>query len=98
MQVKILPISDKFIMYAENVLSKLKNADIRAEIDDRSEKIGKKIRDTELAKVPYMLIIGEKEVTENVVSVRRQGKGDAGASTIDDFITLITEEVNNRIS
>lgn len=97
-QVKVLPISDKFMDYAENILSKLKNADIRAEIDDRSEKIGKKIRDTELAKVPYMLIIGEKEVTENLVSVRRQGKGDAGASTIDDFIALIIEEVNNRIS
>src|SRR4029077_6426359 len=69
-QVKILPISDKYIGYAQTVLESLKNADIRASIDDRSEKIGKKIRDTELARVPYMLVIGEKEVNENQVSVR----------------------------
>ena len=67
--------------YAENVLNKLKNADIRAEIDDRSEKIGKKIRDTELAKIPFMLVIGEKEMNERKVAVRRQGKGDLGAKT-----------------
>ncbi len=64
LQVKILPISDKFLDYAQTVLESLKNADIRAEVDDRSEKIGKKIRDTELAKVPYMLVIGEKEMNE----------------------------------
>ncbi|MEO6456014.1 MAG: threonine--tRNA ligase [Ginsengibacter sp.] len=95
-QVKILPISDKFIHYAEIVLNKLKNADIRAEIDDRSEKIGKKIRDTELAKVPLMLVIGEKEVNEEKISVRRQGKGDMGTKTFDEFIQMITEEVQNK--
>ena len=95
-QVKILPISDKFLPYAENVLSELKNNDIRAEIDDRSEKIGKKIRDTELAKVPLMLIIGEKEVNEEMVSVRRQGKGDEGVKSLPGFIEMIQEEVKSK--
>jgi threonyl-tRNA synthetase len=92
-QVKILPISDKFLSYAENILNQLKNNDIRAEIDDRSEKIGKKIRDTELAKIPVMLIIGEKEVNEEKVSVRRQGKGDEGSKTLAEVIENIKEEV-----
>ncbi|MEO7314847.1 MAG: threonine--tRNA ligase [Ginsengibacter sp.] len=96
-QVKVLPISDKFMPYAEIVLSQLKNNDIRAEIDDRSEKIGKKIRDTELAKIPLMLIIGEKEVNDGMVSVRRQGKGDEGTKTVDELIHAIKEEVNNKI-
>jgi threonyl-tRNA synthetase len=95
-QVKILPISDKFISYAENILSQLKNNDIRAEIDDRSEKIGKKIRDTELAKIPIMLIIGEKEVNEEKVSVRRQGKGDEGTKILAEVIKNIKEEVKNK--
>lgn len=95
-QVKILPISDKFLLYAENVLSQLKNNDIRAEIDDRSEKIGKKIRDTELAKIPIMLIIGEKEVNEEKVSVRRQSKGDEGSKTLNEVIKNIKEEVKNK--
>jgi len=95
-QVKILPISDKFLPYAKNVLDQLKNNDIRAEIDDRSEKIGKKIRDTELAKIPLMLIIGEKEVNEEVVSVRRQGKGDEGTKTVKELIEDIKREVINK--
>ncbi|MEP6950339.1 MAG: threonine--tRNA ligase [Ginsengibacter sp.] len=95
-QVKILPISDKFLPYAENVLSELKNNDIRAEIDDRSEKIGKKIRDTELAKIPLMLIIGEKEVNEGMVSVRRQGKGDEGIKSLPGFIEMVQEEVKSK--
>jgi threonyl-tRNA synthetase len=98
LQVKILPISDKFMDYAQNLLQSLKNADIRAEVDDRSEKIGKKIRDTEIAKVPYMLVIGEKEVNENKISVRRQGKGDLGAKNIDEFIKEIKEEIAERRS
>lgn len=96
LQVKILPISDKFMEYAQNVLESLKNADIRAEIDDRPEKIGRKIRDTELAKVPYMLVVGEKEVNENKVSVRRQGKGDMGSKPVDDFINEAVVEIKNR--
>ncbi len=95
-QVKILPISDKFMDYAKDVLQKLKKADIRAEIDDRSEKIGKKIRDTELMKVPYMLVVGEKEVNENKASIRRQGKGDLGAKSVDEFLNEIVTEVKDR--
>jgi threonyl-tRNA synthetase len=98
LQVKILPISDKFMEYAQNVLESLKNADIRAEIDDRPEKIGRKIRDTELAKVPYMLVVGEKEAGEQKVSVRRQGKGDLGSKPVEDFVKEIIPEVKNRIS
>ena len=95
-QVKLLPISDKFIPYAESVKQLLKNADIRSEVDDRNEKIGKKIRDTELEKVPYMLVIGEKEMNENKVAVRKQGVGDLGVQSVDDFITVIAEEVKNK--
>lgn len=98
LQVKILPISDKFLDYAKTLLLKLKKADIRAEIDDRSEKIGKKIRDTELAKVPYMLVVGEKEVNEGKVSVRKQGKGDAGSFDADTFIAAAVEEIKERKS
>lgn len=98
MQVKILPISDKFMDYAQTILQSLKNADIRTEIDDRNEKIGKKIRDTELARVPYMLIVGEKEVNENKVSVRRQGKGDSGTVEIQSFINEIKDEILTRRS
>ncbi|MBK8089272.1 MAG: threonine--tRNA ligase [Chitinophagaceae bacterium] len=98
LQVKILPISDKFLDYAKTLLLKLKKADIRAEIDDRSEKIGKKIRDTELARVPYMLVVGEKEVNEGKVSVRKQGKGDAGTFEVDAFIAAAVEEIKERKS
>lgn len=84
-QVKVLPISDKYNEYAESVIARLKTSDIRAEIDDRSEKIGRKIRDTELAKVPYMLIVGEKEAADGMVSVRKHKEGDKGAVTIDEF-------------
>ena len=98
LQVKILPISDKFMDYAQSILALLKNADIRAEIDDRSEKIGKKIRDTELAKVPYMLVIGEKEQLGNQVSVRRQGKGDSGMQDVQEFIAGISAEIKSRSS
>ncbi|MGF2414368.1 threonine--tRNA ligase [Ferruginibacter sp.] len=96
LQVKILPISDKFMDYANTILQKLKNADIRVEIDDRNEKIGKKIRDTELARVPYMLVIGEKEMNEGKASVRRQGKGDAGAKDIEEFLQDIKAEIKER--
>ena len=97
-QVKILPISDKFLDYAKSVLNNLKKADIRAEIDDRSEKIGKKIRDAELLKVPYMLILGEKEMTENTVSVRRHGKGDAGVVGLNEFSSEIKKGIIARIA
>ncbi len=96
LQVKILPISDKFMDYANTILQKLKNADIRAEIDDRNEKIGKKIRDTELARVPYMLVIGEKEMNEGKVSIRRQGIGDLGAKDMNEFLEEISIEIKQR--
>ena len=96
LQVKILPISDKFMDYANTILKTLKNADIRVEIDDRNEKIGRKIRDTEMAKVPYMLVVGEKEMNEGTASVRRQGKGDLGAKSIDEFVQEITAEIKER--
>lgn len=95
-QVKILPISDKSQAYAEKVADLLKKAEIRAEIDERSEKIGKKIREAELAKVPYMLVLGEKEAAEDKVAVRRQAKGDLGAMEIAQFISLVQDEVINR--
>lgn len=97
-QVKVLPISDKFIDYARAVSDKLKKADIRSEVDDRNEKIGKKIRDTELMRVPYMLVVGEKEMNENKVAVRRQGKGDAGVKTVDEFLTEAVGEIKERSS
>jgi threonyl-tRNA synthetase len=98
MQVKVLPISDKYLDYANSVAQQLKNADIRAEVDDRQEKIGKKIRDTELMKVPYMLIVGEKEMQENVVSVRRQGIGDVGSVAVADFVLQSIAEIKARKS
>ncbi|MBL7694905.1 MAG: threonine--tRNA ligase [Ferruginibacter sp.] len=98
LQVKILPISDKFMDYAHSILQTLKKADIRAQIDDRNEKIGKKIRDTELARVPYMLVIGEKEMNEGKASVRRQGKGDMGAIDVTKFVADIVEEIKERRS
>lgn len=96
LQVKILPISDKYMDYANTILKTLKNSDIRAEIDDRNEKIGKKIRDTELARVPYMLVVGEKEMNDQQVAVRRQGKGDLGVKPLDTFVTELAAEIKER--
>ena len=95
-QVKILPISDRFMEHAQHTLARLKKAGLRAEIDDRNEKIGKKIRDTELMKVPYMFVIGEKEVEADAVSVRKQGKGDAGMFPLSEIILTLTSEKENR--
>jgi threonyl-tRNA synthetase len=95
-QVKILPISDKFLDYAKTVLQELKNADIRGEVDDRNEKIGKKIRDAELLKVPYMLVVGEKEMNENKVSVRKHGAGDKGQMAVKVFISEAGQEIKER--
>ncbi len=98
LQVKILPISDKFMEYAESVKKQLRRAGIRVEIDDRQEKIGKKIRDTELMKVPYMLVLGEKEMNDHTLSVRRQGRGDMGTQDVAAFIEHIVDEIENRKS
>lgn len=92
-QVKILPISDRFNEYAERISKVLENHDIRALVDDRSEKVGKKIRDAELEKVPYMLILGENEANEGTVSVRRQGEGDLGGMSIEAFAEHIRSEI-----
>ncbi|MBL7682200.1 MAG: threonine--tRNA ligase [Flavipsychrobacter sp.] len=97
-QLKVLPISDKFGEYAESVARALKDVGIRAEIDDRNEKIGKKIRDTELMKVPYMLVVGEKEMNEGRVAVRKHGEGDKGTMTLEEFIADITNTVKEQIS
>jgi threonyl-tRNA synthetase len=95
-QVRILTISERFLEHAKKVQSELVDAGLRAEVDDRSEKIGKKIRDAELAKVPYMFVIGEKEAESGSVSVRRQGKGDAGIFTLSEIILTLTSEYRNR--
>ncbi len=92
-QVKILPISDRFNEYAEGVSKVLENHDIRALVDDRSEKVGKKIRDAELEKIPYMLIVGESEAAEGTVSVRKQGEGDIGGLTVEAFAERIRSEI-----
>lgn len=95
-QVKVLPISDKFLDYANSIVKKLRGEGIRAEVDDRQEKIGKKIRDTELLKVPYMLVVGEKEMNEEAVSVRRQGKGDLGSKSVAEFLQEAVAEIKDR--
>lgn len=97
LQVKILPISDKYSEYAHAVAAALKQADIRSEVDDRSEKIGRKIRDTELMKTPYMLIVGEKEMNDNMVSVRIHGEGDKGAVSVETFVADINNIVKEQI-
>lgn len=98
LQVKVLPISDKFMDYALAVKQELRKVGVRVEVDDRSEKIGKKIRDTELMKVPYMLVIGEKEMNDQQLSVRRQGKGDLGTVSLQSFVENIKEEIHQRKS
>lgn len=97
-QVKVLSISDKYAEYTELVFNALKDAGVRAELDDRSEKIGRKIRDTELMKVPYMLIIGEKEMNEQKVAVRKHKEGDKGSVSLQEFIADITGTVSAQMS
>lgn len=97
-QATILPISEKFHAYGEKVLSLLQNSDVRAEIDTRNEKTGKKIRDAELKRIPFMLIVGEKEETDGTISVRKQGEGDLGIFSIDGFAEMINEEVKQLVS
>jgi len=92
----ILPISEKFNDYAGKVLEILNNSDICTLIDDRSEKIGKKIRDNELKRIPYLLIIGEKEVENNTIAVRKQGEGDKGSMKIEEFVNFINSEIKKE--
>ena len=97
-QVAILPISDKYNDYAKNVSSLLNNYDIRSLVDDRSEKIGKKIRDNELKKIPFMLIVGENEASGNSVAVRKQGEGDLGTMSVDDFSDFINKQIELELT
>jgi threonyl-tRNA synthetase len=96
-QAIILPISEKYQDYAKKVLTLLNNSEIRALVDDRNEKAGKKIRDAELMKVPYMLVVGEREEADGTVSVRKHGQGDLGPRKIEDFITFIQDEIKNEL-
>ncbi len=92
-QVAILPISDKYVDYARKVQDYLEQNDVRTVLDDRAEKIGRKIRDNEMKHIPYLLIVGEKEEADGLVSVRRQGQGDQGSMKFEDFAKKINEEV-----
>ena len=97
-QVNILPVSEKFTNYAEKVADLLKNADIRVAIDDRNETLGKRIRENELKRVPFLVIVGEKDETEEVISVRRQGGVDLGVMPTEDFIKLIEKEIQAQLA
>jgi threonyl-tRNA synthetase len=97
-QYAILPISEKYNAYAENISQLLNNSDIRGFVDDRNEKIGKKIREAELSKIPFMLIVGEKEAENQEVSVRQRGTGDQGAMAIDAFAALVQKTIEEELS
>ena len=96
-QVILLPISEKYEKYTKKVLNLLENYEIRALVDDRNEKVGRKIRDAEMSKIPYMIIIGEKEAAEGTISVRKHSEGDMGTFSIEAFAQIINEEVNKSI-
>ena len=96
-QVVVLPISEKFNDYARKVAAQLDEADIRTIVDDRNEKIGKKIRENELKRIPYMLIVGEKEQENGEVSVRKQGQGDQGSMKISTFAEQIAQDVKDSV-
>jgi threonyl-tRNA synthetase len=97
-QVVVLPISEKFNDYAFQLAKELNSQDIRVQVDDRNEKIGRKIRDNELKRIPFMLIVGEKEAENGEVSVRRQGEGDKGTMKVADFAKLVNDEVNSLVN
>ncbi len=97
-QVVVVPVSEKYLDYAEKVLNFLNNYDIRTVIDDRNEKIGKKIRDNELKRIPYILVVGEKEESTNTVAVRKQGEGDKGIMKIEEFANFIQEEIKAQLA
>ncbi len=97
-QVVVLPISEKFNEYAKSVSEFLNNSDIRTIIDDRNEKVGRKIRDNELKRIPYLLIVGEQEAENQTISVRRQGEGDKGSMNLQEFVDYINSEVKEQLS
>jgi threonyl-tRNA synthetase len=94
----VLPISEKFNEYAGKVLEILNNSDICTLLDDRDEKIGKKIRDNELKRIPYLIIVGEKEVESETIAVRKQGEGDKGSMKIEEFVSFINSEIKKEIA
>jgi threonyl-tRNA synthetase len=95
-QIRVLPVSDKYLEYGRKVLDAMKAAGLRAEIDDRPEKIGFKIREAETGKIPYMAVVGEREQSAGLVSVRKHTAGDQGATGINDFIAALNKEINSR--
>ena len=97
-QVNIVPVSEKYEEYAKKVCSLLNNSDIRAAVDDRNETLGKRIRESELKRIPFLVIVGEKEMTEGTVSVRRQGGIDAGSMPVDEFVALVSNEIKDQLS
>ncbi|ODS79011.1 MAG: hypothetical protein ABS46_16360 [Cytophagaceae bacterium SCN 52-12] len=97
-QVAILPISEKYADYADDLFFELQEQDIRGFVDHRDEKIGRKIRDAEVTKIPYMLIVGEKEAAEGRVSVRKKGEGDMGSMTISEFSEYFASEIKKNLS
>jgi threonyl-tRNA synthetase len=97
-QAVVLPISEKFNDYAHEVAKRLNAVDVRTIVDDRNEKIGKKIRDNELKRIPYLLIVGEKEAQNDEISVRKQGEGDKGSMKITTFAENLAKEVEQMIN
>jgi threonyl-tRNA synthetase len=97
-QVAILPISEKYNEYAANVLELLNNSDIRGFVDDRNEKIGKKIREAEMKKIPFMLVVGEKEAENNELSVRQRSEGDKGSMSVEAFASLVNKAIEIELS
>ena len=97
-QVNIVPVSEKYEEYAKKVCSLLNNSDIRAAVDDRNETLGKRIRESELKRIPFLVFVGEKEMNENTVSVRRQGGIDAGTMPVDEFVALVSNEIKDQLS
>ncbi len=96
-QAVIIPVSEKYNDYAQSLLKILNNSDIRTVVDERSEKVGRKIRDNELKRIPFLLIVGEKEAEDGSISVRRQGQGDTGTFTTEEFIQIVNKEVANEL-
>ena len=95
-QVRVLPVSDQFSDYAQKVVEALKQKGVRVVLDSDSESLGKRIRSAELMKVPYTLVVGEKEATAQAVAVRKYGEGDLGVISVDDFVERVTDEVSSR--
>jgi len=95
-QVKVLPITDAVNQYAETVVARMRAEGIRIELDARSEKIGAKIRDAEMLKIPYMLVVGAREAEQDSVSMRKHGTGDIGVKTVNEAVSLLRDEIKNK--